>query len=91
MAFQAAEILASSASEKSSCRLGYPSLLGPFHALLRRGLDVFSAGLYLYKMHSISADRDYVYFKMSGPPVPFQYHMSFLCQQPAGEFLAGLS
>ena len=65
LAVSAFEAPSSAALEKGTCRLDYLLLFSPVHIFLRWSLYAFPAGLHLYKMYSISIDRNDVYFKMS--------------------------
>ena len=63
-------------------------LLGPVHIFLWRSLYAQSAGLYLYKMYSISPERNHIYLQMSAAPVPFKYGMSHALKQRACDVLS---
>ena len=73
------------------CGLGYASLLHDVHIVLWRGLNAVPAGLDFYKMYSSRIGGNYVYFKMSVPPVPFQNQMSPGFQHAAGKIFPLLS
>lgn len=63
-------------------------LLGPVHIFLWRSLYVQSAGLYLYKMYSISPERYDVYFQVSTAPVPFEDGVAHALEQCACDVLS---
>jgi hypothetical protein len=65
-----------SAFKEAKCRFCYSGLLLITYILLRRGLYIPSAGLYLYKMYSIFVQRDDVYLQVAVSPVPGQYSMT---------------
>jgi hypothetical protein len=63
------------AFEKTQRRFYYPGLFPVAYIILGRGLNIFLAGLYLYKMYSILIKRDDVYLKMSASPVSLEYRV----------------
>ena len=80
-----------SAVEEAQCRFCYPGLLPISDIVLRSGLNVLLAGLYLYKMYSILIKRYDVYLKMSASPVPLKYRVSESLQVLCCDVLSKLS
>ena len=76
------------ASEVLDSRSCYACLLRAVDVFLRRRLYAQTSGLHLYKMYSISPERNHIYLQMSAAPVPFKYGMSHALKQRACDVLS---
>ena len=87
-AFQASIRCSLTAFEVLDSRSCYACLLRAVDVFLRRRLYAQASGLHLYKMYSISPERNHIYLQMSAAPVPFKYGMSHALKQRACDVLS---